>query len=123
MQTSRRRHLRYANEQSTHHFWLCVQFRYYGYLFIFYGIFTGYYIVIDGRISTTYHLICIKRSERKLILLPLIFHCISVETVQVRFFLKLGSLQVLPWNLCQLISYFFALNSIYSINLIYKNRQ
>ena len=23
MQTSRRRHLRYANEQSTHHFWLC----------------------------------------------------------------------------------------------------
>ena len=23
MQSSRRRHLRYANEQSTHHFWLC----------------------------------------------------------------------------------------------------
>ena len=26
MQTSRRRHLRYANEQSTHHFWLCKAF-------------------------------------------------------------------------------------------------
>ena len=25
-QTSRRRHLRYANEQSTHHFWLCLSF-------------------------------------------------------------------------------------------------
>ena len=24
MQTSQRRHLRYANEQSTHHFWLCL---------------------------------------------------------------------------------------------------
>ena len=26
MQTSRRRHLRYSNEQSTHHFWLCKAF-------------------------------------------------------------------------------------------------
>jgi hypothetical protein len=27
LQTSRRRHLRYANEQSTHHFWLCLTTR------------------------------------------------------------------------------------------------
>jgi hypothetical protein len=33
------------------------------------------------------------------------------------FFLKLRSLQVLPWNLRQFISYFFAL-IIYSINLL-----
>ena len=38
------------------------------------------------------------------------------------FFFKLGSLQVLSWNLRQLISYFFAL-IIYSINLLKTARK
>jgi hypothetical protein len=66
-------------------------------------------------------LICIESSERKFILVTTDFvHYISVETVKVQYFLKLGTLQVLPWNLYQLISYFFAF-IIYSINIYKKN--
>jgi hypothetical protein len=84
---------------------------------IFHRIGIVFNIVIEGRISTIYHLICIESSERKLIPDNTAFsYYISVETVEVQSFLKLGSLQVLPWILRQLISYFFAL-IIYSINL------
>jgi hypothetical protein len=84
---------------------------------IFHRIAIVFHIVIEGRISTIDHLICIENSERKLILDTTAFsYYISVENVEVQSFLKLGSLQVLPWILRQLISYCFAL-IIYSINL------
>ena len=90
---------------------------------IFHRIAIVFHIVIEGRISTIYHLICIESSERKLILDNTAFsYYISVETVEVQSFLKLGSLQVLPWILRQLISYFFAL-IIYSINLFKTARK
>jgi hypothetical protein len=90
---------------------------------IFHRIAIVFHIVIEGRISTIYHLICIESSERKLILDNTAFsYYISVETVEVQSFLKLGSLQVLPWNLRQLISYFFAL-IIYLINLLKTARK
>ena len=62
-------------------------------------------------------------SERKLILVTTDFslHFRKNCTSSV-FFLKLGSLQVLPWNLRQLISYVFAL-IIYSINLLKTARK
>ena len=84
---------------------------------IFHRIAIVFHIVIEGRISTIDHLIWIEKSERKLILDTTAFsYYISVEKVEVQSFLKLGSLQVLPRIICQLIPYFFAL-IIYSINL------
>jgi hypothetical protein len=64
-----------------------------------------------------------ERNSRNSFLLPLIFslHFRKNCTSSV-FFLKLGSLQVLPWNLRQLISYFFAF-IIYSINLLKTARK
>ena len=86
-------------------------------MIIFHRIAIVFHIVIAGGIRTIYRLICIESSERKLILDNTAFsYYISVETVEVQSFLKLGSLQVLPWILRQLISYLFAL-IIYSINL------
>jgi hypothetical protein len=50
------------------------------------------------------------------------FNYISEETVQVQSFLKLGSLQVLPWNLRPLISYFFCTYYLFN-QFIKKNRK
>ena len=61
------------------------------------------------------------RSESSF-LLPLIFSLhFRKNCASSVFFLKLESLQVLPWNLRQFISFFFALN-IYSINLLKTSR-
>jgi hypothetical protein len=55
---------------------------------IFHRIAIVFHIVIEGRISTIYHLICIESSERKLILDNTAFsYYISVETVEVQSFL------------------------------------
>ena len=62
-------------------------------------------------------------SEHKLILDTTDFFITFPQKLyKFSFFLKLGSLQVLPWNLRQLISYFFAL-IIYSINLLKTARK
>ena len=64
-----------------------------------------------------------ERNSRSSFFLPLIFslHFRRNCTSSV-FFLKLGSFQVLPWNLRQLTSYFFAF-IIYSINLLKTARK
>ena len=62
-------------------------------------------------------------SERKLILVTTDFSITFPQKLyKFSLFLKLGSLQVLPWNLRQLIAYFFAL-IIYSINLLKTARK
>jgi hypothetical protein len=47
---------------------------------------------------------------------------VGTYLLKSRLDVKLGSLQVLPWNLLQLISYFFAF-IIYSINLLKTARK
>ena len=50
------------------------------------------------------------------------FHChLTGFLKDTSYFLKLGSLQVLPWNLRQLISYLF--RAYYLFNQFIKNRQ
>ena len=62
-------------------------------------------------------------SERKLIIVTTdFFITFRKNGTSSVFFLKLGSLQMLPWNLRQLISYFFAF-IIYSINLLKTARK
>ena len=62
-------------------------------------------------------------SERELILVTTdFFIAFPQKLYKFSLFLKLGSLQVLHWNLRQLISYFFAL-IIYSINLLKTDRK
>ena len=62
-------------------------------------------------------------SERKLILVTTdFFIAFPQKLYKFSLFLKLGSLQVLPWNLRQLISYFSTL-IIYSINLLKTARK
>ena len=67
-----------------------VQFRYEGYLSIFYRIFIVFHIVIDGRISTIDRLICMKARRASSFLLSLIFslyfcrNCTSSVSFKVR---------------------------------------
>jgi hypothetical protein len=78
-----------------------------------------FFIVIHAsdRLFKRYVSIYLCRSASSFLLPPIFSLHFRKNWTSSVFFLKLGSLQVLPWNLRQLISYFFAL-IIYSINLL-----
>ena len=83
-----------------------------------------FFIVIHAsdRLFKRYVSIYLCRSASSFLLPPIFSLHFRKNWTSSVFFLKLGSLQVFPWNLRQLISYFFVL-IIYSINLLKTARK